>query len=404
MHQEIAAIIEQNESVEDEIRAEKEAKAEKKKEAAERKEAKKQGQSFTPRAKRSDDPNVIYGRDFEDEPMELSQVLGEMGEITFRGQVTALETREIKNERTILIFTVTDFTDSITVKIFVKNEQLADILGELKAGAFFKIKGVTNFDKYDNELGIASVYGIKKIPDFRTFRKDTYQEKRVELHCHTKMSDMDGVSDPKSIVKLAHDWGHKAVAITDHGVVQAFPDVNHYIEDLAKANPEDPFKVIYGVEAYLVDDLKDIAINEKGQNLRDTFVVFDLETTGFSAIKDKIIEIGAVKVKNGEIVDRFSTFVNPGRPIPYEVSQLTGIRDDMVLDAPPIETVLGEFLEFIGEAALVAHRAKVFPLVTPAAASFFSISINISGLKDTTVACCSPATLKVLLAAQSITQ
>ncbi len=355
LNQEINAIIEQNEGVEDEIRAEKEAKAEKKKEAAEKKEAKKTG--FTPRLKRSDDPNIIYGRDFEDEPMELSQVIGEMGEITFRGQVTALDTREIKNEKTILIFTVTDFTDSITVKIFVKNEQLAEILGEIKPGAFLKMKGMTNLDRFDNELAIGSVVGIKKIPDFRTFRKDTYPEKRVELHCHTKMSDMDGVSDPKAIVKLAHDWGHKAIAITDHGVVQAFPEVNHYIEDITKANPEDPFKIIYGVEAYLVDDLKDIAINEKGQSLSDTFVVFDLETTGFSAIKDKIIEIGAVKVHGGQIVDRFSTFVNPGRPIPFEVTQLTGIKDEMVLEAPTIETVLGDFLEFVGDATLVAHNA-----------------------------------------------
>ena len=177
----------------------------------------------------------------------------------------------------------------------------------------------------------------------------------MELHCHTKMSDMDGVSEVKDIVRRAHDWGHKAIAITDHGVVQAFPDANHYIEGLDK---DDPFKVIYGVEGYLVDDLQDVAVNEKGQSLDGTYVVFDLETTGFSAIKDKIIEIGAVKVEGGKITDRFSTFVNPGVPIPFRITQLTGITDQMVMDAPGIETVLPQFLEFIGEAALVAHNAS----------------------------------------------
>ena len=197
--------------------------------------------------------------------------------------------------------------------------------------------------------------GIRKIPDFTESRKDTAPEKRVELHCHTKMSDMDGVSEVEDIVRRAHDWGHKAIAITDHGVVQAFPEANHYIEGLDK---DDPFKIIYGVEGYLVDDLQDVAVNEKGQSLDGTYVVFDLETTGFSAIKDKIIEIGAVKVEGGKITDRFSTFVNPGVPIPFRITQLTGITDQMVMEAPGIETVLPQFLEFIGEAALVAHNAS----------------------------------------------
>ena len=159
----------------------------------------------------------------------------------------------------------------------------------------------------------------------------------------------------KDLVKRAHDWGHKAIAITDHGVVQAFPDANHYIETLDK---DDPFKVIYGVEGYLVDDLTDVAVGEKGQTLDDVYVVFDLETTGFSPIKDKIIEIGAVKVENGKITERFSTFVNPKIPIPFRITQLTSITDQMVMDAPDIETVLPQFLEFIGDAVLVAHNAS----------------------------------------------
>lgn len=305
--------------------------------------------------KSSDDPNLVYGRDFDDDPIELSQVVGEMGEITFRGKVISFDTREIRNEKTIVIFSVTDFTDTITIKLFMQNDRLPDILSEVKPGAFLKIKGVTNIDKFDGELVISSVAGIRKISDFTESRKDTAPKKRVELHCHTKMSDMDGVTEVKDLLKRAHDWGHKALAITDHGVVQSFPDANHYIESLDK---DDPFKVIYGVEGYLVDDLTDVAVNEKGQSLNDTYVVFDLETTGFSPVKDKIIEIGAVKVEKGKITEKFSSFVNPKVPIPFQITQLTSITDEMVLEAPDIETVLPDFLAFIGDAALVAHNAS----------------------------------------------
>ncbi len=305
--------------------------------------------------KSSDDPNLVYGRNFDDDPIELSQVVGEMGEITFRGKVISFDTREIRNEKTIVIFSVTDFTDTITIKLFLPNDRLPDILSEVKTGAFLKIKGVTNIDKFDGELIISSVAGIRKISDFTESRKDTAPKKRVELHCHTKMSDMDGVTEVKDLLKRAHDWGHKALAITDHGVVQSFPDANHYIESLDK---DDPFKVIYGVEGYLVDDLTDVAVNEKGQSLNGAYVVFDLETTGFSPVKDKIIEIGAVKVEQGKITDKFSTFVNPKVPIPFQITQLTGITDEMVLEAPDIGAVLPEFLAFVGDAALVAHNAS----------------------------------------------
>lgn len=305
--------------------------------------------------KRSDDPNVIYGRDFDDMPIELKAVTGEMGEITFRGQVISFDTREIRNEKTIVMFAVTDFTDTIMVKMFTRNDQLPDLLAEIKKGVFLKIKGVTTIDKFDGELTIGSVTGIRKTSDFRVTRKDKYPEKRVELHCHTKMSDMDGVSEAKDLVKRAHDWGHPAIAITDHGVVQGFTDANHVIEDLDK---DDPFKVIYGVEGYLVDDLTKIAENEKGQDLEGTYVVFDIETTGFSAVTDRIIEIGAVKVEDGKITDKFSTFVNPKRPIPFRITELTSITDEMVIDSPDIETILPQFIEFIGDAVLVAHNAS----------------------------------------------
>ena len=303
--------------------------------------------------KKSDNPDVIYGRDFEDEPIAIEKIVGEMGEVTIRCQVMTLETREIRNEKTIVIMSVTDFTDSIVLKIFTRNDQLQELLdGGLAKGAFLKIKGVTTIDKFDSELTIGSVVGIKKIADFTSTRADTSPEKRVELHCHTKMSDMDGVSDVKDIVKRAMKWGHKAIAITDHGDVQAFPDANHAVP------PDSDFKIIYGVEAYLVDDLKDIIVDSKGQSLNDSYVVFDLETTGLSPDKNKIIEIGAVKVVDGAITERFSTFVNPEVPIPYNIEQLTSIKDDMVLDAPKIEEILPEFMKFCEGTVMVAHNAE----------------------------------------------
>jgi DNA polymerase-3 subunit alpha (Gram-positive type) len=302
--------------------------------------------------KRSDNPNVIYGRDFEDESINIDEIWGEMGEVTIRGKVRALETREIRNERTIVSFEITDFTDTIKVKMFVHNEQLAELTAELKAGAFLKVKGVTVNDTFDRELTIGSVIGIMKIPDFTTSRMDNSARKRVELHCHTKMSDMDGVSDVKDIIKRAKKWGHKAIAVTDHGCVQAFPDANHAIE------PGDDFKVIYGVEGYLVDDLKEIVTDGKGQSLDAKYVVFDIETTGFSPVTNRIIEIGAVKVENGQITERFSTFVNPEVPIPFEIEKLTNINDSMVINADTIEVVLPKFLEFVGDAILVAHNAN----------------------------------------------
>ena len=194
--------------------------------------------------------------------------------------------------------------------------------------------------------------GIKKIPDFTVKRMDNSDVKRVELHCHTKMSDMDGVTDVKDIIKRAKKWGHKAIAITDHGCVQSFPDANHALDK------DDTFKVIYGVEGYLVDDLKEIVTEGKGQSLDEKYVVFDIETTGFSPVTNRIIEIGAVKVENGEITERFSTFVNPQVSIPFHIEKLTSINDSMVMDADPIEVVLPQFLEFVGDAILVAHNAN----------------------------------------------
>ena len=225
---------------------------------------------------------------------------------------------------------------------------------------FIKVKGITTVDKFDNDLIINSVSGIMKISDFTVKRLDTSVEKRVELHCHTKLSDMDGVADVKDLIARAKEWGHTAMAITDHGVVQGFTEAWHALQKLeGKFSFKEmfDFKMIYGVEAYLVDDLKTVVTNSKNQSLDDDYVVFDIETTGFSPLYNKIIEIGAVKVSKGEIVDKFSTFVNPEEPIPYRIEQLTSINDGMVIDAPAIDKILPEFLKFCEGAVMVAHNA-----------------------------------------------
>lgn len=310
---------------------------------------------------KEENPDVIYGRSFSGEPVELKDVTAETGECIMRGQILKLETREIRNERTIITFSITDFTDSISAKIFAKNEELPELLSDLKKDAFILVKGLVMFDTYDKEIGVSSITGIMKGRDFRNKRHDNSVEKRVELHCHTKMSDMDGVSDAGSIIKQAINFGHKALAITDHGNVQGFTEALHAFDKIkggykAKGETLD-FKVMYGVEAYLVDDLKNIVTDSKGQSLDDTYVVFDIETTGFSASEDRIIEIGAVKVVEGKIVDKFSCFVNPLIPIPYRIESLTSINDDMVKDADTIDIVLPKFLEFCEGAIMVAHNA-----------------------------------------------
>ncbi len=302
--------------------------------------------------RRSDNPEVLFGRDFEDEPIPLCQVIEEMGEVTIRGKILNMEEREIRGERTIVTLTVSDFTDTIHVKMFAKNEMLPELKERVQAGNFVKIKGMTTLDRFDHELNISSVVGIKKIADFTTSRMDYAYKKRVELHCHTKMSDMDGVTDASVLLKRAKAWGMPALAITDHGCVQAFTEASHTI------SKDEDFKVIYGVEGYLVDDLKEVVENSKGQSLEGSYVVFDLETTGLSAVNNQIIEIGAVKVEEGRITERFSTFVNPKEPIPFQIEQLTSISDEMVLDAPVIEEALPKFLKFCEGCVLIAHNAS----------------------------------------------
>ena len=239
------------------------------------------------------DPDLIYGRNVDGEMMPISEIQDAIGEVVIRGKIFQQETRELRNEKTLVSLAVTDFTDSIKLKLFLPNDQLPEVIDSLAIGKFIRVKGMVMFDKFDKELSISSVQGVKAIADFTESRTDNSEKKRVELHAHTMMSDMDAVVDVKALIKRAKAWGHHAVAITDHGVVQSFPEANHAVEN----DPD--FKVIYGCEAYLVDDLKDIVENDCGQRLDAPCVVFDLETTGLGPLHDRIIEIGAVKVVGG---------------------------------------------------------------------------------------------------------
>ena len=336
----------------EENKAEKTAKFSGKQEKPEKKEWNRFDRSRNNYRRLPQDPDMIYGRAFEGDSIPIEEIVDEIGEVVIVGKILNIEEREIRNEKTIVMFPVTDFTDTITVKLFVKNEQLPALKEQLKKGAFVKLKGMAVFDRFDKEITIGSVVGIKGIGDFRSKRMDESPVKRVELHAHTLMSDMDAVVDVKTMIKRAKEWGHKAIAITDHGVVQSFTEAFHCLDK------DDDFKVIYGMEGYLVDDVKDIIENDKGQTVDAPCVVFDLETTGFSAVNDRIIEIGAVKVVEGKIVDRYSTFVNPEIPIPFEIEDLTHITDEMVMDAPRIEECLPEFLAFCQDCVLVAHNAS----------------------------------------------
>ena len=334
-----------------------------------KKEGKKDFKSFRRQGRRSDNPDVLYGYDVEGEIVPMDQILDEMGEITIRGKVLSVEEREIRNEKTIVSFFITDFTDTMKCKMFCPNEELPNIREGVKKGAFLLVRGLCAMDSFDKDLTI-SIKSLQKTKDCTVARRDHSAKKRVEVHCHTKMSDMDCFSYVIDREKRTYKWGHPAIAITDHGVVQALADVFHTWQDLykgAKAEAEkegkqldrqDFFKVICGCEIYLVDDLKNIVVNPKGQSLMDSFVVFDIETTGFSSVTNHIIEIGAVKVENGKIVDRFSTYVNPQEPIPYRITKLTTITDADVMDAPTIDQVLPEFFAFCEGCVLVAHNAS----------------------------------------------
>ncbi|MCD8036472.1 MAG: PolC-type DNA polymerase III [Clostridiales bacterium] len=295
---------------------------------------------------------IILGKDdIKGEIVKIKDTKTEGEKVIIEGEIFNLEEREIKGDKYIVSFDIIDGSDSTTVKFFTDKKPYecdGGIKSALK-GAYVRVKGEVQFDKYAKELIIMSrnIAKAERPP----IRMDTSNEKRVELHLHTNMSTMDAVTSVKDYIKRAAKWGHKAIAVTDHGVVQAFPDAM----DAAAAND---IKVIYGVEAYLIDDLGEVVINGKGQDFDDEYVVFDIETTGLNKEKCKIIEIGAVKIKNRKIIDRYSTFIDPGEKLTQEITELTNITDKMLTGQRKIDVVLPEFLEFVGDAVLVAHNAS----------------------------------------------
>ncbi|HEY5585570.1 MAG TPA: PolC-type DNA polymerase III [Ruminiclostridium sp.] len=292
--------------------------------------------------------SIITGKPFTDSIMRIVDVTPDSGKVAIAGEVFKTESREIKGGKYIFIFDITDYTSSVTIKMFVDKKDFSNISERIVEGVCLRIRGDAQYDKFSKELAIMA-FDINETE--KEIRHDEAVEKRVELHLHTQMSAMDGVTPARELVKRAAEWGHKAIAITDHGVVQSYPDAY-------ATSKKSKIKIIYGLECYLLDDSVPIVYDSDAHTLDDEFVVFDLETTGLNPHKDKITEIGAVKIKEGKVIDRFSTFVNPGIPIPSFIVKLTGITSEMVADAPPIEQVLNGFMEFIEGTVLVAHNAN----------------------------------------------
>ena len=287
-------------------------------------------------------------------PVPLREATLDMGNIVVWGEIFAIESKETRDKsRKIYSIDITDYTGSTTLKV-IQDAHDCQALDKLKAGATLLVRGALEYDKYDREnvmrpRSIATVDQVQVVDDAL--------EKRVELHLHTTMSDMDGMSSAASLIKQAHKWGQKAVAITDHGVAQAFPEAMNTALDIQKEDPD--FKILYGTEAYFVNDLVPAVTGGSQHPLTGDFICFDLETTGLSPQNDRITEIGAVRIHNGEITDRFDTFVDPERPIPEKITQLTSITDEMVKGAPKEAQALEQFFQFCGEdAVLVAHNAS----------------------------------------------
>mgnify|MGYP005927565453 FL=1 len=280
----------------------------------------------------------------------------EDGQVSLDGEIIFMEDRELKNGKTLLSFDLYDGSSTMTCKAFLPKESAKKIIKRLGKVKGIKIEGNAQMDSFSNELTVMANTIIEGNGVKKEIRQDNAEVKRVELHMHTKMSQMDAVTSAEDLIKRAIKWGMKSIAITDHGVVQAFPEAYHLVGD---DNPD--IKIIYGVEAYLAPDNTKSIYNGKGQDIDATYCVLDLETTGFSATNDRITEIGIMKVKNKEVIDEFSCFVNPGRHIPERVTEVTNITDEMVKDAETIEQVFPKMLEFLGDqenTVIVAHNAN----------------------------------------------
>ena len=300
---------------------------------------------------------VFHGKLFKPEALQpLKDIGGEGGKVTVWGEVFASEVKG--NFRKIYTVSITDYTGSVNLKVRAQEGEDCSKWEGLKPGTTLVIRGDCAFDKYERDY---VVYPYDVLTVERRQREDNAPEKRVELHLHTKLSSMDGFCDPGKIVKLAHRMGHKAIAITDHGVCQGYPEAMLATDDIRKKDPD--FKLIYGCEAYFVDDMIPVVYGKGASGpLSGSFVVFDTETTGLNTQMDKLIEISAVRVENGKITEAFDTFVDPAMPIPAKVVELTGINDGMVAGAPDPDTALKQFLEFAGDRVLVAHNAHGFDI------------------------------------------
>ena len=301
---------------------------------------------------------LILGRtpDIRENLVKVTDITADEGRVAIEGEIIngEIETKELKSGKFLLSFNVYDGTSTMTCKAFCKPEEVKSVTGKLKKAKGVKIGGNAGFSNFSNEIELVSntiieTEGIKK-----QVRQDLADVKRVELHMHTKMSQMDAITSATDLIKRAMKWGMKSIAITDHGVVQAFPEAHKL---LGRDNPD--MKIIYGVEAYLAPDNSNTCVTDpKGQDIDTTYCVLDLETTGLSAVNDKITEVGIMKVVDGKVVDEFSCFVNPERPIPQRVVEVTNITDEMVKDAETIDKVFPKILEFVGDSVIVAHNAK----------------------------------------------
>ena len=313
--------------------------------------------------KEAKDPNSVIGRGIKEDPIKIKTLLGEDNNVVVEGYVFGTDYFESsKTDFKIITLKITDYSDSIYCKVFVRdNDEYKRLCKELKAGNWFKIRGYTKEDQFAKEL-VLNARDIIKIEKEQDVILDKSEKKRVELHCHTKMSQMDGVADDEAILKQAIKWGHKAIAITDHNGVQAFPHVFNFVTGYNKKlkEGEEPFKAIYGAELTLIDDTVNIVVRPNKDTMLDqTYVVFDFETTGFNAGgADSIIEIGAVKIRNGEILEKYDELINPGRPLPQKIIDVTNITDEMLAGKDNEENAVKRFVEWFGDCPMVAHNAK----------------------------------------------
>ncbi|MDF2616491.1 MAG: polymerase subunit alpha, partial [Sedimentibacter sp.] len=300
-------------------------------------------------------PQLILGRNvsLKDPIVKIIDITPDEGRVAIEGEISNLEDKELRSGKILVSFDVYDGSSSMTCKMFLKPGEDAEVVPRLKKAKGAKIYGNSGFSKFSGEIEliantIVETEGIKKVK-----RMDNSKQKRVELHLHTQMSQMDAMTNAADLIKRAMEWGMKSMAITDHGVVQSFPEAHKL---LGRDNPD--MKIIYGVEAYLAPDKKPSVTNCKGQSIDTVYCVLDLETTGFSPVTEKITEIGIMKIQGGKVVDEFSTFVNPQKPIPARVVEVTNITDDMVRDAETIDKIFPKMLDFIEGSVLVAHNAE----------------------------------------------